>query len=72
MLITVNRTYDVDWLDEWNETGWHLVKNYPTLEDAVKCAKEESKKRTVRIMIVDTPTDNSLAETYKCYRDWKG
>ena len=71
MLITVNRTYDVDWLDDWNETGWHLVKNYDTLEDAIKCAKEESKKHTVRIMIVDTPTNNSLAETYECYRDWK-
>lgn len=72
MLITVNRTYDVDWLDTWGETGWILYKTCDTLESAIKVAKEANKEHyTVRIMIIDTPTDNSLAETYECYRGWK-
>lgn len=72
MLITVNRTYDVEWLDNWGETGWHLFGSYRTLEYAIKYAKEANKKHyTIRIMIVDTPTDSSFAKTYKCYRDWK-
>lgn len=71
MLITINRTYDVDWFDNWGETGWNLIENFDTLEEAVKCAKEESKKYRVRIMIVDTSTDDNFETTYQCYRGWK-
>lgn len=71
MLITVNRTYEIHWLDGWNGTGWHLIKSYSTLEDAIKCIKEESKKQIVRLIIIDTPIDNSLIQTYMCYEGWK-
>lgn len=73
MIITINRTYEVEWFDNgWGETGWHLVKSYDTLKEAIDCAKETSKKySTVRIMMIDTPIDNRLAQIYTPYRNWK-